>query len=228
MNEIEATAAPRGTAAKGEVSTRELGRAEQAAARRMAESKATIPHLYLEAEADMAAALAALGASAEDPAPTANDLVISACGRALRELPLANSSYRDGRVETYTRVNIGFAVASGETFLVPTVFDADEKSVADIASETRQLAARARDGSITSPELSGGTFTVSNLGMHGISRFQPVIVPGQAAILGVGAIGGNDGGPRPMSLSLACDHRLLHGAPGAHLLAAIRGHLEAA
>ena len=227
MSEPGGTTTPRGASAKGEVTTRELNRAEQAAARRMAESKATIPHLYLEAEADMAAAIERLEDVAGESRPTVNDLVIKACGLALREQPLANSSYRDGRIETYERVNVGFAVASGQTFVVPTVFDADAKALEEIAGETRRLAERARDGSITSPELAGGTFTVSNLGMHGITRFQPVIVPGQAAILGVGAIGGEDGGPRPMSLSMACDHRLLHGAPGAALLGRISELLEA-
>jgi len=204
--------APARTSAKGEVASRELGKAEQAMARRMAESKATIPHLYLEAVADMRAALA-LREGPADPKPTVNDLVIWACARALRALPLANGAYRDGRVESYSRINVGFAVAVADSFVVPTIFDADTRSPSDIAAESRGLAGRARDGSITAPETSGATFTISNLGMHGITRFQPVIIPGQAAILGIGAVLIGDGDSRPMSLTLACDHRIVNGEP---------------
>ncbi len=120
--------------------------------------------------------------------PSFNDLVVKACAIALSEHPKANGAYRDARFEHYSRVNVGVAVAADGTLVVPTVFDADRKGLAQIASETRALAERVRSGQITPPELSGGTFTVSNLGMFGVRSFEAVINPPQAAILAVGAL----------------------------------------
>ena len=120
--------------------------------------------------------------------PSFNDMVVKACALALREHPRANGAYRDGRFELYSRVNVGVAVAARDALVVPTVFDADRKGLRQIATESRALARKVRDGQITPPELSGGTFTVSNLGMYGIDSFAAVINPPQAAILAVGAI----------------------------------------
>src|SRR6202035_3163257 len=112
----------------------------------------------------------------------------------LREHPRANGSYRDGRFELHARVNVGVAVAvtsddpTAGALVVPTVFDADAKALGEIARETRALAERVRDATITPPELSGGTFTVSNLGMYGIASFTAIVNPPQAAILAVGAV----------------------------------------
>jgi pyruvate dehydrogenase E2 component (dihydrolipoamide acetyltransferase) len=160
-------------------------------------------------------------------------MVVKACALALREFPRANGAYRDGRFELYSRVNVGVAVAGQDALVVPTVFDADRKGLRQIASESRALAQRVRDGQITPPELSGATFTVSNLGMYGIDSFSAVINPPQAAILAVGAIrerpAVHDGELVPahlMSVTLACDHRILYGADGAEFLARIRGLLE--
>jgi pyruvate dehydrogenase E2 component (dihydrolipoamide acetyltransferase) len=224
--------------AKGEVSQQELTKLQQTVARRMAESKATAPHFYLEVEIDMTRAVEArarikAAASEGDPVPSFNDMVIKACAIALRENPRANGAYRDGRWELYSRVNIGVAVAGQESLTVPTVFDADRKGLREIAAQTRELAAKVRDGTITPPELSGGTFTVSNLGMYGISSFSAVINPPQAGILAVGAItecpvvrDGELTTAHLMSATLACDHRILYGAEGAEFLARIRGLLE--
>ena len=130
-------------------------------------------------------------------------------------------------------MNVGVAVAAQDALVVPTVFDADLKGLAQIATESRALAQRVRGGTITPPELSGGTFTVSNLGMFGISSFAAVINPPQAGILAVGAIA-----ERPvvkdgeitignlMAMTLACDHRILYGAGGAVFLDRIRNLLE--
>ncbi len=188
-----AAEAARPETAKGEVSYEELSKLQSTIARRMAESKATAPHFYLEAEIDMSrlvAARAQIKASAKegDVVPSFNDMVVKACALALREHPRANGAYRDGRFELYSRVNVGVAVATDDGLVVPTVFDADRKSLRQIASEARTLAQRVRDGQITPPELSGATFTVSNLGMFGIDVFAAVINPPQAAILAVGAI----------------------------------------
>ncbi len=168
-----------------------------------------------------------------DVVPSFNDLVVKACAIALREHPRANGAYRDGRLELYSRVNVGVAVAGQNALVVPTVFDADQKGLRQIASETRALAQRVRDATVTPPELSGGTFTVSNLGMFGISSFAAVINPPQAGILAVGAIverpavrDGEITTAHLMALNLACDHRILYGADGARFLDRIRKLLE--
>jgi pyruvate dehydrogenase E2 component (dihydrolipoamide acetyltransferase) len=258
--------------AKGESTTQELSRTQRAIARRMAESKATIPDFTLQLEIDMEECVALRSelkrlaqspqyAQNADPttaagAPTYNDMVVKACALALREHPRANGSYRDGQFELHARVNVGVAVASEDALVVPTVFDADTKSLGEIARETRTLAQRVRAQTITPPELSGGTFTVSNLGMYGIRSFAAIVNPPQAAILSVGAVepravvlpgdpdgaaAGDPDGATPgdpdgagkivarhtMAVTLACDHRILYGADAARFLARIRELLEA-
>ena len=218
----------------------ELNRLQQTVARRMAESKATVPHFYLSTEIDMSEAVRVRAQlkeiAAEDrPAPTFNDMVVKACALALREFPRANGAYRDGKVELYSRVNVGVAVAARDALVVPTVFDADRKSLGEIAVETRSLAQKVRDGEITPPELSGGTFSVSNLGMFGVTNFSAVINPPQAALLAVGSLEPKAVADREtrqvvvrdrMGVTLACDHRILYGADGARFLARIRQLLE--
>jgi pyruvate dehydrogenase E2 component (dihydrolipoamide acetyltransferase) len=237
------TEAPGGTpasteTAKGETTVRELSKLQEVIARRMAESKATAPHFYLEATVDMSAAVegrARLKAATPEGqvTPSFNDMVVKACALALREFPKANGAYRDGRFELHSRVNVGVAVAAEDALVVPTVFDADRKGLAQIAADARAVAARVRDGSVTPPELSGGTFTVSNLGMYGIRNFGAVINPPQAAILAVGAIeerpvvrDGEITTAQLMDVTLACDHRILYGAEAAEFLARVRALLE--
>jgi pyruvate dehydrogenase E2 component (dihydrolipoamide acetyltransferase) len=227
-----------GGTAKGEVETREPNKLQQTIARRMAESKATAPHFYLTIEIDMGKAVEAragfkAAAKEGEVVPSFNDMVVKACAIALREFPKANGAYRDGRFELYSRVNVGVAVAAEEALVVPTVFDADKKGLRQIAADTRAVAAKVRDGSVTPPELSGGTFTVSNLGMFGIDEFDAVINMGQAAILAVGAIrevpAVRDGEIVPaqlMKATLSCDHRILYGAEGAEFLARVKTLLE--
>ena len=237
------------SSAKGETTVIELSRIQRTIARRMAESKATIPDFTLTADIDMERCVdlraelkrlsRAGGGQEKASAPTYNDMIVKACALALRDHPRANGSYRDGRFELHARVNIGVAVAAGAgdptggALVVPTVFDADTKALGEIARETRALAERVRDGSITPPELSGGTFTVSNLGMYGIKSFTAIVNPPQAAILAVGTVA-----PRAvvrkkklvarqtMNVTLACDHRILYGADAALFLARIRDLLE--
>ena len=225
--------------AKGQVEVVELTKLQQTVARRMAESKATAPHFYLQAEFDLTAAVEGrkhLKAMAKEgeAVPTFNDMVVKACALALREFPRANGAYRDGRIELYSRINVGVAVAAQDALVVPTVFDADRKGLRQISAETRALASRVRDGSITPPELSGGTFTVSNLGMYGISNFSAVINTPQAGILAVGELkakpvvsaSGEFEARQLMGVTLACDHRILYGADGAQFLARVRELLE--
>jgi pyruvate dehydrogenase E2 component (dihydrolipoamide acetyltransferase) len=234
----EGTAGAAQETAKGRTTVQELSRLQQVVARRMSESKATAPHFYLQTEIDMSAAVVARGRikamSAEgEVVPSFNDMVVKACALALRAFPLANGAYRDGRFELYSRVNVGVAVAAQDALVVPTVFDADKKGLREIASDSRSLAGKVRDGSITPPELSGGTFTVSNLGMYGVTNFSAVINAPQAAILAVGAItekpvvrDGEITTAHILGVTLACDHRILYGAPAAEFLARIRSLLE--
>ena len=224
---------------KGETTVEELTRTQQTIARRMAEAKATVPDFHVSTDVDMAAAvevrkqLKAL-ASDEHPAPSFNDFVVKAAALALREFPRANGAYRDAKFELHERVNVGIAVSAPDALIVPTIFDADRKALGEIALEARALAARVRSGAITPPELSGGTFTVSNLGMFGVTEFTAIVNAGQAAILAVGALRDVpvvvDGAVVPgkrMTLTLVSDHRILYGADAAQLLARIRALLEA-
>ncbi|HVF79371.1 MAG TPA: dihydrolipoamide acetyltransferase family protein [Solirubrobacteraceae bacterium] len=233
--------------AKGDVTVQDLTRIQGLIARRMAESRATIPSFELHTEIDMEACVALReelkALSGNEPAgrtgraganPSYNDMVVKACALALREYPRANGSYRDARFELYGRVNVGVAVAGADSLVVPTVFDADRKTLREIARDTHALAERVRAGAITPPELSGGTFTVSNLGMYGVTDFTAVINPPQAAILAVGALApravvGDDGrlvARHTMKVTLACDHRILYGAQAAEFLARVRELLE--
>jgi pyruvate dehydrogenase E2 component (dihydrolipoamide acetyltransferase) len=223
--------------AKGAVEATPLSRTRQLIARRMSESRATVPDFTVEVDVDMEAVRALrtqLRASGDDsPIPSVNDLIVMACGRALREHPLANAAYRDGQVETFSRVNVGVAIAAPDSLLVATVFDADRIPLGEISRRTRHLAEGARAGTITPPELAGATFTVSNLGMFGIDRFTAVINPPQAAILAVGAMSERvvprDGLPEVRmgcTLTLAADHRVLYGADAARFLARVRELLE--
>jgi pyruvate dehydrogenase E2 component (dihydrolipoamide acetyltransferase) len=231
--------APGGESGRGTVTSTEPTRAQALIARRMAESRATVPSFTLETTVDMTTAVALRAemketAPAGELVPSINDLVVKACAIALREQPAANGAWRDGRFERYSRVNVGVAVAGEGALVVPTVFDADRLTLAGIAAATQAVAARVRSGEITPPELSSGTFTVSNLGMFGVRAFEAIVNQPQAAILAVGAVqerpAVHDGQVVPrmlMDLTLACDHRVLYGADGARLLERIRALLEA-
>jgi pyruvate dehydrogenase E2 component (dihydrolipoamide acetyltransferase) len=217
-----------------------LSRLQQLIARRMAEAKATIPEFQVQTEVEMTAAvgfraqLKQLAESQSVPAPSLNDLIVKACALCLRRHPRANGSYADGAFELHERVNVGVAVAADDALVVPVIHDADVKMLGQIAAIGRRLAESVRAGTITPPELSGATFTVSNLGMYGMTAITPVINPPQAAILGVGAIrdvlGRDADGEivdrKLLSLTLSCDHRILYGADAATFLAAIKQLLE--
>ncbi|HST39790.1 MAG TPA: dihydrolipoamide acetyltransferase family protein [Conexibacter sp.] len=232
-----------------------LTRVQQLIARRMTESKQSAPDFVLDVEVDMGAAIAMrarlkelLARRAGDAAPGAEagtggdiatkppslgDFVIKACGIALEEHPRVNGAYRDDAVELFDRVNVGVAVAVPGALLVPTVVDADQRTLGQIAGDVRRLAASAREGKLTPAELSGATFTVSNLGMFGVDAFTAVLNPPQAAILAVGAIrerpvvrDGQLALGSTMVARLTCDHRIVNGADGAAFLARVRELLE--
>ena len=227
--------APESGVATGDATPVQLTSAQALIARRMADSRASVPDFSLGIDIDMSGALALHRAlkSESDPAPTLNDVLLKACALALTEFPLANGSFRDGSYELHSRVNVGIAVATDDSLIVPTIVDADRLSLAEIAQASRELVGKVRDGTITPEKLSGATFTVSNLGMYGITSFTAIINPPQAAILAAGAIE-----KRPvvsedevkvadvMSATLTCDHRILYGAYAAKFLARIRQLLE--
>lgn len=206
-------------------------------ARRMVEATASVPHFFVSAEIDMTRAVELRaewkmvdGATA----PSLNDLVVKACAMALRELPAANASWNGDTVLHWPRVNVGVAVAIPDAVVVPVVIDADRKSVAQIAAETKDLAVRAHALALTPNDLANGTFTVSNLGMLGVRSFSAVINPPQVAILAVGeverrAVVSENGRVVPahrMDVTLSADHRVLYGADGAQFLARVRALLE--
>jgi pyruvate dehydrogenase E2 component (dihydrolipoamide acetyltransferase) len=237
----EPAAAPAAAAAggnKGEVTVQELNRTQQVVARRMAESRATVPDFEVSIDIDMEAARelrAQLKAAAgeDQPVPSFNDMVVKAAALVLKEFPRANGSYKDGAFELHSRINVGIAVATDDGLIVPTVFDADAKSLGEIARTTRALATSVREGTIRPPELSGGTFTVSNLGMFGVTHFTAVINVPQAAILAVGAMepravvrDGEIVARHTMTVTLASDHRILYGADSARFVSRVKALLE--
>jgi pyruvate dehydrogenase E2 component (dihydrolipoamide acetyltransferase) len=204
----------------------------------MAESRATVPsyEVSMDIEMDAARTLRAQlkeAAAEGQPVPSFNDMVVKACALALRDFPRANGSYKDGHFELHARVNVGVAVAGDDALIVPTVFDADTKSLGEIARTTRALAAAVRDGSVRPPDLGGGTFTVSNLGMFGVTTFTSVVNAPQAAILSVGAIepravvrDGELAARHMMTVTMASDHRILYGADAAQFLGRVRDLLQ--
>lgn len=206
-------------------------------AQRMSESRSSIPEFTLECEILMDAGSQLredLRSGGYDPLPSYNDLVVRAAAVALREFPALNASYADGKALRFGRINVGIAVATEDALIVPTVFDAERKSVFEIAVESRRLAERARARSLTAEELADGTFTVSNLGMFGVRRFHAVINHPQAAILSVGEVArrpvvGEDGqlaARLTMEVALSCDHRVVYGAEAARFLQRLRALLE--
>ncbi len=214
-----------------------LTRVQQVIAQRMTESKSTIPEFEVQTEvlADEVLSLRTRlrELAGEGPVPSINDVIVKACAIALRNHPRVNSSFLDGGVCLHQRISIGFAVARPGALIVPVVHDAEEKSLGVIAGETRRLAGRVRSGEITPQELSGATFTISNLGMYGMTAIRPVINPPQVAILGVGAsrdvvarVDGEIVERSLMTLTLSADHRVLYGADAAEFLSEVRALLE--
>ena len=215
--------------AKGETRIEEPTAAERAIARRAAEARATVPDLELRADVDMAQALRLRDSRGSSIAA----ILVRASARALRAVPRANGAYRDGRFELYSRVNIGIVVADEHSYLIPTVFDADQKSPADLTEETERLAAAARASELSPPAYSGATFTLWDAGALGVPASTIVVSSPQAAALAAGAIRPapvvRDGEVQPghvMTITLACDHRIIYGARAARLLTEITGALR--
>jgi pyruvate dehydrogenase E2 component (dihydrolipoamide acetyltransferase) len=204
-------------------------------ARRLVESKVTIPHFYLTMDADMDAAMQFREQVKEVHGAklSVNDLVIKAVALALRRVPEANATFTEDAIVRLGRVDIGMAVAIEDGLVTPVIRSADVKTLGQIAAEAQDLAKRARDRKLKVEDMTGSTFSVSNLGMMGIREFSAIINPPEACILAVGAVRKepvvkNDQivvGQR-VTLTLSCDHRVVDGALGAKLLAAIVQILE--
>ncbi|AJE03890.1 dihydrolipoamide acetyltransferase family protein [Geobacter pickeringii] len=222
--------APAAAAGEGEPLTRMRG----AIAKVTGEAWRTIPHFYETVEIDMKEAVEIvreLKGSGHDA--TYNDLTIRAAAMALGSFPLMNASFAADRIVRHDAINIGFAVAMDDGLQVPVVKGCQGLSLAEIARQTVRLAERARSGAITQEEISGGTFSISNLGMFGIDEFAAVILPPQAAILAVGAVAerpavrdGHLVAAKTMRVTLSCDHRVVDGAYAARFLGELRRILE--
>jgi pyruvate dehydrogenase E2 component (dihydrolipoamide acetyltransferase) len=219
--------APAATGAKGAVQTVQPTRAQRTVARRMAESKATVPDFQAAVEVDVTELLAIRGPV------TISAAVVHAAGVALREHSSINGAYADGKYQYYERANVGVVVGGGEALVIPTIFDADAKSAATVSEQLAALVAAVRDGTITASALSGATFTISNLGMHGVGAFTAIIQPGQAATLAVGAAAervalheGTAVVRQVLTLTLSADQRIVSGTDAAAFLARVRSLLE--
>jgi pyruvate dehydrogenase E2 component (dihydrolipoamide acetyltransferase) len=233
--ERRAEARPPAFAPSAEDQTIPLSLMRKTIARRLLESKTQIPHFYLTADADMEAAMKFREQVKEVHGAklSVNDLVLKACALALRRIPEANASWTDEGIVRHGRVDIGMAVAIEDGLVTPVIRNADVKTLGQISADSQELAKKARDRKLKVEEMSGSTFSVSNLGMMGIREFSAIINPPEAAILAVGTVRKepvvkNDQiviGQR-MSLTLSCDHRVVDGALGAKLLAAIVSILE--
>jgi pyruvate dehydrogenase E2 component (dihydrolipoamide acetyltransferase) len=205
-------------------------------ARRLLESKQTVPHFYLTVDIELDALLKLRKELNDrgDVKLSVNDLIIKAAALALRKVPAANTSWTDESMIQYERVDISVAVATPGGLITPIIKDADRKGLGTISGEMKDLAARARDGKLKPEEYQGGTFSISNLGMFGVKDFAAIINPPQSCILAVGA-----GTQRPvvkdgalaiatvMSCTLSVDHRAVDGAVGAEYLVAFRALVEA-
>jgi len=221
---------------RGDARTLELTATQTTIARRMVESATTIPSFTVSADVDMSLITTLRRGAREerDQAPSVNDFVVKASALALQTFPRFNAAYVDGKVECYSRVNVGIAVATDDALLVPVVLDADRKTLAQIAADTRRLADAARRRTLQPDDLRDGTFTVSNLGMFGVRSFTAIIDPPQVAIL---AVGGVRRAPVEdahgavvfrdlLTVTLTCDHRVVYGADGAQFLSRLRELLE--
>ena len=220
-----------------EFELRPLNSMRRTIAQRLTRAKQTIPHFYMTVDCEIEALLAlrrTLNGKADGAYKlSVNDLIIKACGVALRKAPAANASFSDEGIKLYKSADVSVAVAIDSGLITPVIRDAGNKGLETISNEMKDLASRAREGKLQPEEYMGGTFSISNLGMFGIRQFDAVINPPQGAILAIGA-----GEQRPvvkdgalavatlMTCTLSCDHRVVDGAVGAEFLAAFKDMIE--
>ncbi len=209
----------------------------KAIARRLLESKQQVPHFYLNVDVEMDR-LMDLRAQLNEAADGAfklsvNDFVIKAVARALVDVPAANASWTDASTLMHKHAHISVAVAIEGGLITPVIRFAEQKGIVDISNEVKELAGRARAGELKPEEYSGGTFSISNLGMYGVRQFSAIVNPPEGAILAVGGTeeravvkNGELTIARMMTLTLSCDHRVVDGAVGAEFLAALKKQIE--
>ena len=216
-----------------------LSQIRKTIARRLAQSIGPVPTFYLTSEVDMERvseareALRGSGAEGAEAKVSFNDIVIKAVAMALRQHPACNAWWQDDHIRYWNEVHVSMAVAVEEGLITPVIRHADQKTLREIAGESRDLAARARERRLKPEEYTGGTFSVSNLGMLDIDEFTAIINPPEAGILAVGRIaekpvahGGAVALRRRMRLTMSCDHRVIDGATGAQFLKTLKGMLE--
>jgi len=215
----------------------ELSMMRQTIAKRMVLSKTTAPHFYITAEIAMGPAMALRQSlnelAADEDKVSVNAMILKAVANALRQFPRLNVSYRDEKIRLHQRIHISMAVALDEGLIAPVIRDCDRKSLGEIAREARQLSERARARRLRPEEFTGGTFSVSNLGMFEVEDFGAIINPPEAAILAAGTIkeqpvvvDGQLAVGQRMKVTLSCDHRVVDGATAAQFLQIFRRLLE--
>jgi len=223
-------------AAGPEYEDRPLTSIRAAIARRMPLAKAPVPHFYVTSEVAMDRAWELreqLNGLEGQPKISVNDLIVRACALALLRHPGVNASFQGDSIRIHHRVHIGIAVALDEGLITPVLRDCHVKPLARIAVESRDLVERARTRKLRASELSGATFSVSNLGMYDVAEFSAIINPPEGAILAVGSVrrvpvvdGEGLGVGRRMAMTLSCDHRVMDGAMGARFLQDVKRLLE--
>ncbi|HEU0169384.1 MAG TPA: dihydrolipoamide acetyltransferase family protein [Chloroflexota bacterium] len=213
-----------------------LSRMQQTIARRMVEAKQA-PHFYVSMDVDMQRAVEILG-ELNDGAPreeqvTINDLFVRACALALRDFPDVNAGFHDGKIVRHQGVHVGYAVAIAGGLVEPVIRDADTKSLRQLAAESKALAKKVREGRVEPKDYEGGTFSISNLGMYGVSDFAAIINPPHSAILAVGSVAdqavvveGQVAVRKRCTMTLSADHRVFYGATAAEFLRAVKNRLE--
>jgi pyruvate dehydrogenase E2 component (dihydrolipoyllysine-residue acetyltransferase) len=237
-----AAPAPAATAAEtalaaADVEVVPLSRMQQTIARRMVEAKGPVPHFYVSMDVDMGKALADLDELNEgvprERLVTINDLILRACALTLRDYPDVNSFYQDGKLIRNSRIHVGFAVAVPGGLIEPVIRDADQKRLPELAAASKALAHKVREGKVEPADYEGGTFSISNLGMFGVTEFSAIINPPHSAILAVGAVedravvlNGQLAVAKRCTLTLSADHRVFYGATAADFLRAVKHKLE--
>jgi pyruvate dehydrogenase E2 component (dihydrolipoamide acetyltransferase) len=211
-----------------------LSQIRKTIARRLSQSIGPIPTFYLTTEVDMERSWDAREAlRANEVSVSFNDIVIKAVAMALRQHPACNAWWQDDHIRYWNEVHVSMAVAVEEGLITPVIWNTDQKGLRDIAAEAKDLAGRARERRLRPEEYTGGTFSVSNLGMLDIDEFTAVINPPESGILAVGRIvqkavaeNGQLALRRRMRLTMSCDHRVIDGATGARFLQTLKGMLE--
>ncbi len=214
-----------------------LTRMRQQIARTTVGSKTTIPHFYVTADIDMTEAMSLrkeINASLEgDARVSVNDLVIKACVHTIKEYPRFNSSYTDEGIRMHDSINIGIAIADENGLIMPAILDCDDKSLTEISSASKDLVKRSQSGTLHAEEYTGGTFSISNMGMFDVTSFVAIIQPPQSAVLAIGTVqkrpvvqGDSVVVREVMSATLSVDHRVSDGAEGAQFIVQLKEYLE--